>query len=296
MISRSGYIPHVRETLRSPILKSTRDVTIVVPVKDNQVGIDRFLQTFFKVHHTSALPAEIIIVDNCSAVPVKIPEIAYPIPVRITVCEILGPGSARNHGVSLASTEWVLFTDSDCVPTATMTTGYLSAQNGSIGYAGNIVALGKDLVSKYYQDQEILIPPEVKGMGTVPVPDYLVTANCLVWLPAFHHACGFNSSIRIAGGEDIDLGFKLRTIGALSYAPGSVAKHDFSDGLSGFRKRFRRYGEGNKIVEGLYSLDLKPGRFMPNRRSVVNFVLAYIQYRSLKKGYYKRPAYKSMSD
>lgn len=287
LISRLGYKPRKIKTIISDRLKTTRDITIVIPVKNNQKGVDLFLNEFIKTHSKFSYPQEIIIVDNNSNPAIEIDNKNFPIPIKLIKCFKAGPAAARNTGVKHVKTNWVLFTDSDCVPTESLLTGYLNVQNGAIGYAGNIKAYGGDIISKYYEQQEILIPPKVHEQNEHPRPDYLVTANCLVWRKAFEEVGGFAEGIKIAGGEDIDLGFKFLNIGQLSYAFDSIAKHNFDDGIIGFRERFIRYGYGNKIISRFYKLDLKPTIFKPNKKSLINFVLAFMQYFWLLKGYKK---------
>ena len=242
---------------------------------------------FFATHTVDNFPREIIIVDNNSSPKIELNQTDFPIPVILLTCSKIGPASARNFGVQHSKTNWILFTDSDCVPTSNMLTGYLKVQNGSVGYAGNIKAHGQDIISKYYEQQEILVPPKVYERPNEPRPDYLITANCLVWRTAFDKIGGFNENIKIAGGEDIDLGFRLLNIGQLTYAFNSIAKHNFGEGLIDFRERFVRYGYGNKIISKLYDLDLKPKTFKPNRRKPINFILAFMQYIWLTTGYKK---------
>jgi len=288
MISRLGFKPNKIKNIKSEILKSTNEITIVIPVKNNQKGIELFLEEFLKTQKIENYPNEIIIVDNNSEPSLKIEKNNYPFSLKILSCTKIGPASARNFGVKNSRTEWILFTDSDCIPTENLLIGYLKKQNNSVGYAGNIISENSDLISKYYENQEILIPPEVYEKGKEPRPDYLVTANCLVWKKAFEIVGGFNEEIKIAGGEDIDLGFKLLNIGQLSYALESISKHNFGGGIKDFKERFIRYGFGNKIISEIYNLDLEPKLFKPNKKTLANFFLAYLQYKWLKKGYKKK--------
>jgi glycosyltransferase involved in cell wall biosynthesis len=287
LLSKLGYIPNRQRLLISPLLKSTGDVTIIIPVKNNQEGIDTFLNAFFQTHLQETLPREIIIVDNNSNPEIKL-NTTFPTPIHLVKCKKIGPASARNYGARLAKSEWIYFTDSDCIPTKSTLTGYLKNQNGSVGYAGNIKANRQGLISKYYETQEILIPPKIYGTGNTFFPHYLITANCLVWRQAFEKANGFNERIHIAGGEDIDLGFKLLQFGKLSYSFESLVFHNFDEKLGTFKERFRRYGKGNKIISELYDLNLKPTPFIPNKKSLSNYILAFIQYLSLCKGYHTR--------
>lgn len=287
IISRLGFKPTRKQNIKSDPLRTTDEITIIIPVKNNQKGIYLFLNEFFSTHSAGSFPREIIIIDNNSSPKIELKPTDYPIPVRLLTCSKIGPASARNFGVQHSKTEWILFTDSDCIPTSNLLTGYLKVQNGSVGYAGNIKAYGQDIISKYYEQQEILVPPKVYERPNQPRPDYLITANCLVWRHAFDKIGGFNETIKIAGGEDIDLGFKLLNIGQLSYAFDSIAKHNFGDGLRNFKERFVRYGYGNKIISKLYDLDLKPKIFKPNKTSFSNYILAYLQYYWLTVGYRK---------
>jgi len=284
LISTLGFQPRKRKEMIAPPSISCADISIVLPVKNNQKGIILFLSEFLKTHSPALYPREIIIVDNASQPPITIPKVLAESGVNITIlpCASPGPTCARNLGVQYAETEWILFTDSDCVPSSDFLLGYIAAMNGSVGYAGQVKAWGKDCLSLYYESQGILIPPAVDGDTQ---PEYVITANALVWRPALEAIGGFNETITIAAGEDIDLGFRLREIGSLSYASAAFVYHNFDDGLLGFIRRFVRYGKGNKIISRLYTLDLTPRIFQAKHPSLCNRVLSRIQFACLSWGY-----------
>lgn len=265
---------------------SCADISIVIPVKNNQKGITLFLSEFLKTHPPSLYPQEIIIVDNASQPPITIPKAIAGGGLKITVltCAAPGPACARNFGVQHVRTEWILFTDSDCIPSSTFLSGYIAAMNGSIGYAGQLKSWGKDWLSRYYETQRILRPPSVDEDG-VARPEYIITANALVWRTALEIVGGFNETIKIAAGEDIDLGLRLREIGSLSYVPTTYVYHNFAGGLPAFIRRFIRYGKGNRIISQLYKQDLSPKIFQPEQPSIFNWVLSRIQYTCLLRGY-----------
>lgn len=285
MLSRLGFIPNRQNMIKSTFLSNTNQITLIIPVKNNQCGINLFLEEFFKTHTPKTFPQEIIIVDNNSEPEIILPQDIFPISVKLLKHKNIGPASARNYGVKFSKSEWILFTDSDCVPTSTLLTGYLPIQNGALGYAGNIKSYKSGIFSQYYESQEILVPPKVYEEPNKERPDYLITANCLVWKPAFEKIGGFNEEIKIAGGEDVDLGFKLRNIGQLEYAHQSIAKHNFEESFHDFKSRFIRYGVGNKIISEHYNLNLTPKPFKPQKKIVINYCLAYLQFWYLKKGY-----------
>lgn len=281
-----GFQPQKRKEMLAPSCISSMDISIVIPVKDNQKGVINFLSEFRRTHPPTLYPKEIILVDNNSHPPIVIPqELALAQP-KITLLRCLrpGPACARNLGIQCACSNWILFTDSDCIPSSSFLSGYFTAMNGSVGYAGSVKAWGKDIWSQYYESQETLIPPPAQEDGKIR-PAYLITANALVWRPALEEIGGFNETIEIAAGEDIDLGFRLREIGSLSYATMACVFHNFDDGLFGFIRRFIRYGKGNRRLSQLYSLDFTPCIFSARKPSAFNWLLSKIQYVCLSLGY-----------
>lgn len=284
----SHFVPDRKLNLQSPLTLACDRVSVVIPVKDNQPGIDRFLTSFFDCHTPEHYPGEILIVDNNSSVPIVIRQKFrhFNLPIKRFECQAIGPASARNLGIQKAQGEWILFTDSDCIPTASFLTGYQTMLNGAVGYAGNVKPLHQDPLSAYYGSQNILIPPSVQEQLGDLRPHYVITANTLIWKPALAEIEGFDEQIKIAAGEDIDLGFRLSEVGQLSYALSSLVYHDFGQGLSSFISRFKRYGKGNRLVGLKHHIDLKPRRFTPAQKNALNGFLSTLQYGALMWGYW----------
>ncbi len=289
LISRLVFSEKKKTLQKSSEKVVTSEISIVIPVKDNQEGVNSYLDRFFITHQADHFPREIIFVDNNSIAPLFIPKSHQNsgLSLKLFLCTRKGPAAARNFGANHATGKWVLFNDSDCLPTESLISGYLKADNGAVAYAGNIKALGRDKLSSYYESQEILIPLKTLHSSGKFVPQYIITANTLVWKDAFVECGGFNEQIRIAGGEDVDLGLRLSQIGELSYAFDSIAYHNFNDGLIGFYKRFNRYGKGNRIIEHLWGTNMSPKPFKPVKISVFNRFAAFFQYLFLLLGYLK---------
>jgi glycosyltransferase involved in cell wall biosynthesis len=281
-----GYNPNKRMQLIAPRIQAAKEVSIVMPVKGNQRGIDRFFDAFFGTQELQSMPLEILIVCD-KGTSIYLPEKCsrYPMEVKVLCSSGNGPATARNVGWQSARGKWILFTDSDCIPASGWVDGYIQASNGSIGYAGTVFSYGQDLFSRYYESQSILMP-SFSHQPSAKIPDYIITANSLVWKKALEKIGGFNEMIKIAAGEDVDLGFRLREIGNLSFAVNSVVFHDFDDGFVEFMKRFRRYGKGNRQLAEMYALNIKPKRFKPVKSGFANSILAYLQYISMLWGWY----------
>lgn len=293
LITWIDYTPPLLARIIAPRRFRCADVSVIVPVKNNQIGVERFLSVLFQTHGRDTFPREIILVDNDSSPPLHIPERfrMHSVRVRLVRCRKPGPASARNAGCRAAQGRWLLFADSDCEPTSSFVSGYAAAMNGSIGYAGYVSALSSDRLSRYYESQDILVPPRVREDR----PQYLITANALVWRRAFQRLGGFDERFPLAGGEDVDLGFRLSQVGLLSYAPASVVRHDFGDGYGGFVRRFVRYGRGNRKLADDYRIDLRPKPFIPARQGVFNWCAALAQFLCLSWGYWTAPPAQSRS-
>jgi glycosyltransferase involved in cell wall biosynthesis len=287
LITWINYIPAKVDCLVAPCEFRCGDVSVIIPVKDNQAGITQFLSALFETHSSASLPFEVIIVDNRSAVAIEIPTemMGHGLPIRLIQCRSVGPASARNAGAAIAQGRWLLFVDSDCEPTASFIAGYGCAMNGALGYAGNVRSAGGNRLSRYYESQDILVPPRVMEDR----PQYLITANALVWRRAFERIGGFDEGYSMAGGEDVDLGFRLSQLGNLSYAPASVVLHDFSDGYGGFLRRFVRYGRGNRRLSRCHGISLRPKPFLPTHLTPHNLLVAFLQFLWLSWGYWTAP-------
>jgi len=278
------YTPPKLGDLTAPFTLSCSDVSVVIPVRDNQAGIDCFLAALFETHDFTTLPREVIIVDNASAVPIHIAERFEHrgVSIRLLHCARRGPAAARNAGAAQATGEWLLFADSDCAPTPSFITGYVEAMRGAVGYAGSVRAVGDGWLARYYESQSILVPPR----GACDRPLHLITANALVWRLAFETVGGFDERFPDAAAEDIDLGLRLRQFGELAYAPTATVVHDFGGSITEFVRRFIRYGRGNRRLGLAWDVDMMPRPFTPAVSTVPHWFAAILQYFALLTGFF----------
>lgn len=85
-------------------------ISVIIPT----FGRPRFLrETLRSIAAQTYQASEVIVVDDCSPVPVEIPS-DWELRVRVLRHAVnQGPGAARNTGLSHATGEWVLFLDDD---------------------------------------------------------------------------------------------------------------------------------------------------------------------------------------
>lgn len=155
-----------------------------------------------------------------------------------------GPAFSRNVGIKLSKFDYVAFTDNDCEITDDWLINMyksIKISGGEIaGIGGKIIARRQDLISLYYVYHKILDPWYYKGQFL-----YLTTANAIFKKQALLEVDCFDETIKIAGGEDPGLCFKLANKGyKLLYNPDAIIIHDFQRGVVNFIKTFYRYGFG----------------------------------------------------
>jgi Glycosyl transferase family 2 len=270
---------------RAPCHLDLADLSLVVPIYNNRHGAQQFLAACLDMFSPRRCPREIILVDSLSVPLLTVPRFAsWGLPLQVLACPRPGAAAARNLGARTATGEWILFLDSDCLPTATLIEGYERAMSGAVAYSGVVRAAHDDPLSRYYDTQGIFSPPPVWHQGRER-PAYLITANALVWRRALAQVGGFDERFPDAGGEDVDLGLRLWRVGPLAYAPQAQVLHATEPHLSAFVRRFVRYGRANRLLSTRYHVDLSPRRFVPLRRTALNHVLADLQFAALWWGY-----------
>lgn len=245
---------------------SHRDVTVVVPVRDNDSGLHRLMSSLRGVR--------IIVVDDGSTVPIsrdRFDEVACDVTV-IRHARSSGPAAARNTGLAASETDYVAFLDSDVVPHK----GWLEALLGHFCdpavalVAPRIVSLmsGDHLVARYESVRSSLDlgrrEAPVVPYGTV---SYVPSAALVGRRSALGDVGGFDETLH--SGEDVDLCWRLMQAGdRLRYEPIALVAHDhrvaFGDWLA--RKAF--YGRSAAPLS-----DRHPGNTAPLVISGWNLVL-----------------------
>ena len=219
---------------------SHRDVTVVIPVRDNAFGVYRLVM--------SLRGMRVIVVDDGSAAPVQADDFGG---ARCAV-EVLrhprskGPAAARNTGLGSCTTDYVAFLDSDVVPHR----GWLEALLGHFCdpavalVAPRIVGLGQsdELVARYEAVRSSLD----LGLREAPVMpygpvSYVPSAAIICRRSALLDAGGFDETL--ASGEDVDLCWRLIESGSrLRYEPIALVAHEHRTRLRDWLGRKAFYG------------------------------------------------------
>jgi mycofactocin system glycosyltransferase len=219
---------------------SHRDVTVVIPVRDNACGLQRLVASLHDLR--------IIVVDDGSSTPIKHDDFAG----AHTGIEVLrhvqskGPAAARNTGLAACKTGFVAFLDSDVVPRR----GWLEALLGHFCdptvalVAPRIVGLAQTdhLVARYEAVRSSLD----LGQREAPVipyssVSYVPSAAIICRTSTVRDIGGFDETLR--SGEDVDLCWRLVEAGArLRYEPIAQVAHDHRTELRDWIARKAFYG------------------------------------------------------
>lgn len=263
-------------------------ISIIIPVRNNEIGLRRLIKSFFETQSENEYPLEIIIVDNNSTKPISPKFLLFDknISINIIACRKKGAAATRNAGAAIARGEWLLFIDSDCIFTESTISGYFNVKPEAIAYAGNVIGAPKNLLTQYYDDEETLMPNKKFTKLGKAVPLYLVTANAIIWKAMFFKCGMFDENFNTAGGEDVELARRLWAKGNIDYNLNSIVLHDFSDGYLGFCYRFIRYGIGNWQLQRLTGINMKPKLRRPKKHSTFNFLARLFQHLFMNIGYH----------
>jgi mycofactocin system glycosyltransferase len=219
---------------------SHRDVTVVIPVRDNTSGVKRLVGALRGLR--------VIVVDDGSATPIDADEFAG------AHCEVevlrhpdsRGPAAARNTGLRAATTDFVAFLDSDVVPRR----GWLEALLGHFCdptvalVAPRIVGLNADenLIARYEAVRSSLDlghrEAPVQPYGTV---SYVPSAAIICRRSTVLDLGGFDEAMH--SGEDVDLCWRLVESGArLRYEPVALVAHEHRTDVRDWLQRKAFYG------------------------------------------------------
>lgn len=255
----------VAANLAQPVLGAAVDVaahelTVVVPVRDRAVQLDRCLAALH--------PLPVVVVDDASRDPAAVAEVARRHGAQlVALSENVGPAGARNAGLAHVRTPAVAFVDSDVeAPAEALLALVRHLADPFVALVGPRVA-GHVRNDRPRWFERYDAAASSLSLGNRP---YTVRPGAgVAWLPS---ACllartealgaGFDAAMRV--GEDVDLVWRLVESGhRVRYDPGVTVRHDVRGSVRGWLGRKVLYGSGGASLAQRHGSHVAPAVLSP---------------------------------
>jgi len=220
-------------------------VSIIIPTSGRPTHLSGCLKSIL----SQEIPLEkweVIVVENgYQACCLQVVDSFVPrLPMRYFYQRGKSAAAARNRGAHLAKGDILVFLDDDCFAQANWLRAILGPfkEPRIVAVGGQYLPPDKGIMSRYLQSRGILSEPPREN-GTV---FYLLTGNMAIRKETFFSIGGFDEGFKRCGGEDADLGYRLRERGiVLVYEPEAKVTHAHPATICSFLARFYGYGRGH---------------------------------------------------
>jgi GT2 family glycosyltransferase len=132
----------------------------------------------------------------------------------------------RNTGAWKAHSDWICFTDADCVPKLNWIDQFANAITEETSAMGGTVALPAYMGYWGWCDHLIGFGSLATGIAKKQQLDFAATCNLCIRREIFQELGGFDESFIGAAGEDWDLSWRLREAGyTIKFVPEAIVMH-----------------------------------------------------------------------
>ena len=250
------------------------DIIAIIPAYNDQEGLETTLRSLDRFELSM-----IVVVDDGSEPPLEEPnDLSTPFKL-IRHDKNKGAAAARNTGLSVTKSDWVYFTDCDCIHQPDIFLSYQKSlakgYSNVSAFTGPVVATTQGRLGTFYTEEGILNPPlfTINNDGIRErIVDYktyseddkieavmIITCNALVSRAAIDKVGYFDEKLKT--NEDADLGWRLSKVGKIVWCKYAELAHNFTESLDDFDSRFKKYGRGHRLLSDKYNFEWTPHHF-----------------------------------
>ncbi len=226
---------------------SPPSISVIIPTLNRPLALEACLDAL-AAQTQPGRTFEVVVVDDGSSPPLDLDASrwAHAFDLLLIRQEKMGPGGARNTGVTAARGEWLAFTDDDCLPTPiwlkTMVEALERHPSAIVG-GSTFNGLPYDL---YAETSQLVIELAYEHFNSGPGGAYFFASNNVAVRRDLHMAlCGFDAGFRFIGAEDRDWCDRWRLSGrSLVWERCAIVEHRHAQTLRQFVRLHWRYGRG----------------------------------------------------
>jgi mycofactocin system glycosyltransferase len=220
------------------------DYTVVIPVLNRAYELDRLLASIEATSPAGRRP-RVIVVDDGSADPTPIAAVAAAHGAELVALpENVGPGGARNAGLRLVETEYVVFADSDIVlnaQTIPLLLRHFADPKVAMAAPRIIGLAGSETWIARYEDARSSLDLGARPAAVKPRSPVAWASTACVVARVAALGDGFDASMRV--GEDVDRAWRLVADGwRIRYEPAARAEHEHRARFGDWLTRKAVYG------------------------------------------------------
>ncbi|GAA4168860.1 mycofactocin biosynthesis glycosyltransferase MftF [Gryllotalpicola koreensis] len=241
------------------------EYTVVVPVMDRADELDRLLGSIAASTGPGRHP-RVIVVDDGSADPAPIEAVAARHGAEfLGLPENLGPGGARNAGLRLVETEFVVFVDSDIVvnvETIPLLLRHFADPKVASAVPRIVGLAGSDTWISRYEDARSSLDLGAHAAAVKPRSPVAWASSACVVVRVAALGDGFDAAMRV--GEDVDLAWRLTEAGwRIRYEPAAFAEHEHRARFGDWITRKAIYGTGAQPLAERHPEAIAPAILAP---------------------------------
>ena len=236
-------------------------ISVIIPTKNEEENINNCLKS---IYAQTLLPSEVFVVDGRSTD--KTLEIVQEYPAVLLTENYHTRGGARHVGVQASTSEYVVFTDGDCIASEQWLEKLIQGfTEDTVGVGGGLENLSNNTIQQGIAN---VLDSYLGGANSVQdrvfsedrTVDSLSGSNSMFRREDILKVGGYNTELNY--NEDTDISNRMKKLGVLRYIKDALVFHNQDLTLSAFAKRMYQFGRGRSQI-GIFGVQILLPLYLP---------------------------------